>query len=91
MGLKNLVKGYEAITLLHKMFNQMNEMMAAIQSEEGTIGKLINNDSVFNSMNQVMVDLDALLIHFNNYPKDFMSPLGRKKKKLKGVPAEDGK
>ena len=29
MGLKNLVKGYEAITVLHKMFNQMNEMMAA--------------------------------------------------------------
>lgn len=69
---------------------KMNEMMAAIQSEEGTIGKLINNDSVYNSINQVMLDLDALLIHFNNYPKDFMSPLGRKKKKLKGVPAEDG-
>ncbi|MFK7951641.1 MAG: MlaD family protein [Ekhidna sp.] len=68
---------------------KMNEMMAAIQSEEGTIGKLINNDSVYNSMNQVMLDLDALLIHFNNYPKDFMSPLGRKNKKLKGVSTEE--
>tara|TARA_R110002020_G_scaffold102656_4_gene240892 strand:+ start:1078 stop:1368 length:291 start_codon:yes stop_codon:yes gene_type:complete len=29
MGLKNLVKGYEAIMVLHDMFRQMNEMMAA--------------------------------------------------------------
>ncbi len=70
---------------------KMNEMMAAIQSEDGTIGKLISNDSVYNSMNQVMLDLDALLIHFNNYPKDFMSPLGRKRKKLKGISTEEGK
>lgn len=70
---------------------KMNEMMTAIQSEDGTIGKLISNDSVYNSMNQVMLDLDALLIHFNNYPKDFMSPLGRKRKKLKGISTEEGK
>ena len=31
MGLKNLVKGYEAIMVLHDMFRQMNEMMAARQ------------------------------------------------------------
>ena len=29
MKLKNLVKGYEAIMVLHDMFRQMNEMMAA--------------------------------------------------------------
>ena len=29
MGLKNLVRGYEAIMVLHDMFRQMNEMMAA--------------------------------------------------------------
>ena len=29
VGNKNLVKGYEAIMVLHSMFNQMNEMMAA--------------------------------------------------------------
>jgi phospholipid/cholesterol/gamma-HCH transport system substrate-binding protein len=69
---------------------KMNEMMAAIQSEEGTIGKLINNDSLYNSMNQVMIDLDALLIHFNNYPKDFMKPLGRKHKKLEGISNKEG-
>ena len=29
MKLKNLVRGYEAIMVLHDMFRQMNEMMAA--------------------------------------------------------------
>ena len=29
VGNKNLVRGYEAIMVLHSMFNQMNEMMAA--------------------------------------------------------------
>ena len=29
VGNKNLIKGYEAIMVLHSMFNQMNEMMAA--------------------------------------------------------------
>ena len=29
VGNKNLVKSYEAIMVLHSMFNQMNEMMAA--------------------------------------------------------------
>ena len=35
MGLKNLVKGYEAIMVLHDMFRQMNEMMAARTKLDG--------------------------------------------------------
>ena len=35
LGLKNLVKGYEAIMVLHDMFRQMNEMMAARTKLDG--------------------------------------------------------
>ena len=35
MKLKNLVKGYEAIMVLHDMFRQMNEMMAARTKLDG--------------------------------------------------------
>ena len=54
MGLKNLVKGYEAITLLHKMFNQMNEMMAARNKLDGWLmdgakRKYSNFDDIYNS------------------------------------------
>jgi len=54
MGLKNLVKGYEAITVLHKMFNQMNEMMAARNKLDGMLmdgakRKYSNFDDIYNS------------------------------------------
>jgi hypothetical protein len=54
MGLKNLVKGYEAITVLHKMFNQMNEMMAARNKLDGWLmdgakRKYSNFDDIYNS------------------------------------------
>ena len=37
MKLKNLVKGYEAIMVLHDMFRQMNEMMAARNKLDGML------------------------------------------------------
>jgi len=35
MKLKNLVKSYEALIVLHMQFNQMNELMAARQKLDG--------------------------------------------------------
>lgn len=69
--------------------DKVNELLESVQSEEGTVGKLLNNDSVYNSLNKLLIDLDELAIHFNEHPKDFMAPLGRKSKKLKGVPKEE--
>ena len=37
MKLKNLVRGYEAIMVLHDMFRQMNEMMAARNKLDGML------------------------------------------------------
>ena len=37
MKLKSLVKGYEAIMVLHDMFRQMNEMMAARNKLDGML------------------------------------------------------
>lgn len=70
---------------LNTTLDGINKIMASLQSEDGTIGKLMSNDSIYNSLNKLLVDLDELTIHFNNYPKDFLKPLGRKNKKLKGV------
>tara|TARA_B100001063_G_C16728768_1_gene538022 strand:+ start:531 stop:821 length:291 start_codon:yes stop_codon:yes gene_type:complete len=54
MNLKALVKGYEAITVLHKMFNQMNEMMAARNKLDGMLmdgakRKYSNFNDIYNS------------------------------------------
>ncbi|MEQ9403071.1 MAG: MlaD family protein [Cyclobacteriaceae bacterium] len=70
---------------LNRTMDGINEIMTSLQSDDGTIGKLMTNDSVYNNLNKLLVDLDELAIHFNNYPKDFLRPLGRKNKKLKGI------
>ncbi len=78
----------ETVSSLTETLDGINDLMANVQSENGTIGKLLTNDSIYNSLNKLLVDLDELAIHFNNYPRDFMKPLGRKNKKLKGVSQE---
>ncbi|MEM0939453.1 MAG: MlaD family protein [Bacteroidota bacterium] len=80
-----------AVTLekVNTSFDELNKLLNALHSNEGTIGKLLGNDSVYNNLSKLLADLDTLAIHLNNYPKDFMKPLGRKNKKLKGVTHED--
>ena len=73
------------ITSTNSLLENLDSTLDSLKNEQGTIGKLMANDSLYNNLNQTMVDLDKLLIHFNNYPKDFMGPLGRKNKNLKGV------
>lgn len=79
----------DAMVSLSKTLEETTQLIQLLQSNEGTVGKLLNNDSVYNSLNKLLIDLDKLAIHFNEYPKDFMAPLGRKQKKLKGVTTAD--
>lgn len=78
----------ESVAKLNQSMDELNKIMMSIQSEEGTVGKMLNNDSLYNNVNRLLVDMDNLIIHFNTYPKDFMSPLGRKNKKLRGTTAQ---
>lgn len=80
----------QTLVKVNESLDHVNSLLLAVQSEEGTVGKLLNNDSVYNNLNQLLVDMDELIIHFNNYPKDFLGPLGRKNKKLKGI-SQEGK
>ena len=57
--------------------------MTEFRNEDGTLGKLMTNDSVYNNLNQLLIDLDKLSNHLNEHPKDFFSPLGKKSKKVK--------
>ncbi|NND33242.1 MAG: MCE family protein [Saprospiraceae bacterium] len=66
----------------------VNNTLDSLTNSNGTLGKLMSEDSLYQNLNKAMIDLDKLLIHFNNYPKDFMAPLGRKRKKLEGVKEE---
>lgn len=77
------------IATSNELLKNVNKTLDSLTNEKGTVGKLIANDSLYQNLNQVLVDLDKLLIHFNNYPRDFMKPLGRKHKKLEGLEEEE--
>lgn len=73
------------IASTNDLLQNLNSTIDSLKNNQGTLGRLMSDDSLYNNLNKTMVDLDKLLIHFNNYPKDFMGPLGRKNKKLKGI------
>lgn len=69
----------------NQLLKNINLTLDSLKNENGTIGRLMTDDSLYNSLNKALVDLDKLLIHFRNHPRDFMAPLGRKNKKLEGL------
>ncbi|MGB3463814.1 MAG: MlaD family protein, partial [Cyclobacteriaceae bacterium] len=73
----------ETLDKTNKMLDNLNATVESFRTNEGTLGKLMTNDSVYNNLNQLLLDLDKLTNHLNEYPKDFFSPLGRKHKKVK--------
>lgn len=81
----NTIPFSETIGKVNESLDHVNKLLLALQSEESTVGKILNNDSIYNNLNNLLVNMDSLVIHFNNYPKDFLGPLGRKHKKLRGV------
>ncbi|MEM8893674.1 MAG: MlaD family protein [Bacteroidota bacterium] len=60
----------------------MNETVTSINEGQGTVGKIMTDDELYNNLNQAMLSLDSLLVHFNQYPKHFMAPLGKSYKKV---------
>ncbi|MCB9359803.1 MAG: MCE family protein [Flavobacteriales bacterium] len=65
-----------------KTFENMTDIMTKINNGEGTMGQLMNNDSLYNHLDSVSVNLDRLLIDFKEHPKRYVhfSIFGRKDK-----------
>ena len=56
------------------------ELITSLNSDEGMLGELKSNDSLYHSMNRTMVDLDSLFMDFRENPKRYVhfSLFGRK-------------
>ena len=56
-------------------------LLSRLNSDEGMIGELMTNDSLYHSLNKTMVDLDSLFMDFRQNPKRYVhfSLFGRKK------------
>lgn len=100
-GLKPLMAEYQklgekmnAIDIESKL-NRFDSVLVGTQtflerlnSNEGTLGKLMSDDSLYNTLNQTMADLDSLFIDLRYNPKRYMhfSVFGRKNR-----PPADGR
>lgn len=72
----------QTIDKLNLLLDQASKSAEALSNTESTLGKLMNEDSLYNNLNKTLEDLDSLLININNNPKHFFAPLGKSSKKI---------
>ncbi|QNL22757.1 MCE family protein [Hyphobacterium sp. CCMP332] len=67
---------------LNRSLVSMDSITTQISSGEGSLGKLVYNDSLYDNLNAVSSDLDKLLIDFREKPKRYVhfSIFGKKDK-----------
>ena len=63
---------YASTKSIKTMSNQLDEILLKIDSGEGTLGKLINDDSLHGSMNDLVNDLRSVLKDFKNNHTKYM-------------------
>jgi phospholipid/cholesterol/gamma-HCH transport system substrate-binding protein len=65
-----------------RTFNELDGIMVKINKGEGTAGKLVSNDSLYENLNNALFSLDSLLINVKENPKRYVhfSVFGKKVK-----------
>jgi len=67
---------------LNATLDKVTSTLDKLTNKEGTIGKLMSEDKLYQNLNKTLNDMDSLLIHMNENPKHFFAPLGKKRKKI---------
>ena len=60
----------------------LNQTLGRLGTSDNTMSKLLMEDSLYVRLNQLLLNLDTLAVHFNDNPKHFMAPLGKSKKRI---------
>jgi len=61
----------------------VSNILEKVNNGEGSLGLLLNNDSLYLNLDKTIVALDVLLNEFNENPRRFLAPLGKRPKKRK--------
>ena len=71
-----------AISEADKTLSELNKLISQINAGQGTLGKLVKDDSLYNNLNQSTEDLDKLLNDLRINPERYIhfSVFGRKDK-----------
>ena len=66
---------------LNATLNNLSTLIKKVP-EQGTLGKLMSEDTIYLKLDKLLTDLDKLILHVNENPKHFFAPLGKSKKKI---------
>ena len=58
--------------ILH-VSQQLESILSSVQTTDGTIGKIIYQDSIYNDLRSVISSMDHLLIDIQNNPKKYIN------------------
>ena len=72
----------ETIAKTQITLTNLNETLAKLNKGDNTASKLMTEDSLYNNLNHLLMNLDTLATHFDNNPRHFLAPLGKKSKKI---------
>ena len=84
VGLTNTIRSLEST------ISNLDKMLAKIENGEGTLGKLVNNEELYNNLSEASKELDLLLQDFRLNPKHYVnvSVFGKKQKEYE-IPEDD--
>jgi len=60
------------IATANKSLAEVHKSLQAINQQQGTLGKLVYNDSLYNNLNRTLADLDSILVDFKVRPKRYI-------------------
>jgi len=76
-------KGYEIILKLEQMIDSINFVLDKVKNKEGTVGKLIMDDKIYQNMEEITTDVKEMVKDLKTHPWKLLSkPRESKEKKL---------
>lgn len=72
----------KTIAKTQQTLTSLNETLLKLKKGDNTMSKLMTEDSLYVNLNRLLVRMDSLVYHINNYPKHYTAPLGKSRKKV---------
>jgi phospholipid/cholesterol/gamma-HCH transport system substrate-binding protein len=69
----NTLKISQAVATTQKSLEGLQRIMLGIEAGQGSMGKLLKDDSLYSNINRSLADLDKLLIDFRLAPKRYVN------------------
>lgn len=61
------------IAKAHKTLDELQKLLSGIKAGDGTAGKLLTDDALYNNLNYTMISLNQLLANFREHPKRYIN------------------